>query len=141
MAKKWQTIASMRRKTFFLPISSTLVSKATSCMNKPMANRGHFVIYTTDQKRFVVPLLYLQNNIFRALLKMSEKEFGLPIDGPIRLPCDEVFMKYIVKIIQQGVAKDLETALLLSIALNFGSLDSSQQGVTVNVNAELHICG
>ena len=52
-----------------------------------VADKGHFVVYTTDKRRFVVPLMYLNNEIFRELLKMSEDEFELPNDGPITLPC------------------------------------------------------
>ncbi|XP_031285185.1 auxin-responsive protein SAUR68-like [Pistacia vera] len=55
-----------------------------------VAEKGHFVVYTTDQKRFVFPLMYLNNDIFLELLKVSEEEFGLSSDGPITLPCDAV---------------------------------------------------
>ena len=78
-------------------------------------DKGHFVVYTMDKRRFVIPLAYLSNSIFLELLKMSEEEFGLSSDGPILLPCDSVFMNYMVLLIQRGLAKDLEEAVLNSL--------------------------
>ncbi|CBI37772.3 unnamed protein product, partial [Vitis vinifera] len=52
----------------------------------------------------------------RELFKMSEEEFGLPSNGPITLPCDAVFIEYIISLVQQSIAKDLEKALLTAIA-------------------------
>lgn len=39
--------------------------------------KGHFVVYTVDHKRFVLPLVYLSNNVVQALMELAE-EFGLP---------------------------------------------------------------
>lgn len=61
--------------------------------NKPsVAEKDHFVVYTTDEKHFVFPLMYLNNNTFLEFLKVSEEEFGLSNDGFITLQCDAVFM-------------------------------------------------
>ncbi|MBA0683102.1 hypothetical protein Goari_024778 [Gossypium aridum] len=100
MARKWQKLAAIGRRR----ITSSLVDK------------GHFVIYTIDQKRFVIPLAYLRNTIFVELLKISEEEFGLPSDGPITLPCDSVAMNYIISLLQRSLAKYLEKAVLNSVA-------------------------
>lgn len=106
-----------------------MVKKWQREAHKMANNKGHFVIYTTDQKRFVIPLAHLNSNIFRELFKMSEDKFGLPRDGPIMLPCEAVFMKYIVSIIQKGVGKDLEKALLVSVAASrWCPLSSLHQG-------------
>ncbi|KAK3206786.1 hypothetical protein Dsin_020832 [Dipteronia sinensis] len=64
-----------------------------------LAEKGHFVIYTFDQKRFVIPLAYLNNDIFQELLKLFEEEFGLSSDETnyiVMLPCDAAFMTCIV---------------------------------------------
>ena len=61
-------------------------------------------------------LVYLNNDIFRELLRMTEEEYGLPKNGPIMLPCDAVFMEYAVSLIRKHAAKDLEKALLVSIS-------------------------
>jgi hypothetical protein len=67
--------------------------------------------------RLAMPLEYLCSNIFQELLiKMFEEEFGLSSEGSIRLPCDAVFMNYMVLLMERGAAKDLEKALLNSIA-------------------------
>ncbi|KAF8377737.1 hypothetical protein HHK36_031122 [Tetracentron sinense] len=102
MARKWGKLAAMGRRRISLP-------KATN----GLADRGHFIVYTTDNKRFLVPLPYLSSKIFRELFKMSEDEFGLPSDGPITLPCDAVFLEY-EDVFQNS--KDLEKALLVSLA-------------------------
>ncbi|XVE48774.1 hypothetical protein DITRI_Ditri01bG0029500 [Diplodiscus trichospermus] len=99
MARKWPKNAAIGRKS--------ISSSGTS-------NKGHFVIYTMDKRRFIIPLAYLCNNIFLELLKMSEEEFGLS-SGPILLSCDSVFMNSVVLLIQQGLAKDLDKDVLNSL--------------------------
>ncbi|KAM6541082.1 hypothetical protein CsatB_005529 [Cannabis sativa] len=130
MARKWQRIAVLSRKRISFPRSGSnynntvemdMESSTTSSNNK----KGHFVVYTTDEKRFVMPLEFLNKNILRELFKMSEEEFGLSSDGPIKLPCDAVFMEYVVKLIRRGVAQDLENALLKSIETTSFSYSSS----------------
>nr|GLL25749.1 uncharacterized protein LOC110418099 [Ipomoea trifida] len=112
LAKRWQKFAAIRRKRISFP---RLNDDANSCSTSTAANKGHFVVYTADQKRFVVPLSYLENEIIRQLLSMSEEEFGLPSDGPITLPCDAVFMDYIISLLSRGLSRELEIALLNSV--------------------------
>ncbi|KAK9065155.1 hypothetical protein SSX86_016538 [Deinandra increscens subsp. villosa] len=94
-----------------------------SFCNERIANKGHFVVYTIDNNRFVIPLSYLDTNIFRELLRMSEEEFGLQTDGPITLVCDSSVMSYVINMVDRGLTKELEKALLVSIASNRCSLD------------------
>ncbi|MED6156729.1 hypothetical protein PIB30_017103, partial [Stylosanthes scabra] len=57
--------------------------------------KGHFAVYVGDEdnnmKRFVVPISYLKQPMFQALLKRSEDEFGFdqPIMGNhhLLIPC------------------------------------------------------
>ncbi|MBA0793162.1 hypothetical protein Gohar_017586, partial [Gossypium harknessii] len=91
-----------------------------------IVDKGCFSIYTMDKKRFVIPLAFLSNSVFRELFKMSEEEFGLPSDGPITLPCDSVVMNYIVSIVKRGLAKDLEKAVLNFITTYSCSLDNKK---------------
>ncbi|XP_024995300.1 auxin-responsive protein SAUR64-like [Cynara cardunculus var. scolymus] len=86
--------------------------------NDLVANKGHFVVYAVDQSRFVMPLHYLDNNVFLELLRMSEDEFGLPGNGHITLPCDSIAMNHMVDVFEQGCSDDLERDLLVSIASN-----------------------
>jgi hypothetical protein len=70
-----------------------------------LADKGHFVVYTADQRRFMIPLLFLNTEIFRELLKLSEEEFGLPRDRPLTLSCDAIILEYIVTTIQRVQVK------------------------------------
>ncbi|KAL3351796.1 hypothetical protein AABB24_020065 [Solanum stoloniferum] len=106
MARRWQKFAAKQRK------------RADSCntSSSSIVEKGHFVSYTIDQRRYAFPLTYLENEVVRQLLNMFEEEFGLPSGGPITVPCDSAFMDYIVSLIKKGVAaRDLQKALLLSI--------------------------
>lgn len=126
LARKWQRRALTGRKRISFP--------RTNGSLKPVSDKGHFVIYTVDETRFVLPLAYLNSIVFRELFKMSEEEFGISSGGPITLPCDSSLMSYIVSLFQQGVDKDLEKALLnfispscCSFSTNFHQRDADQQ--------------
>nr|XP_016455744.1 PREDICTED: auxin-responsive protein SAUR68-like [Nicotiana tabacum] len=115
MARRWQKFAAMQRRRISLPRN---VNAANSCSTSSSftAGKGQFVVYTTDQRRFVIPLAYLENEVILQLLNMSEEEFGLSSGGPITLPCDSVFMDYIISLIKKGAAGgDLHKALVLSV--------------------------
>ena len=114
MARKWQKVVAMKRKRISLP-RADLVLDADCCSTSVVADKGHFVVYSSDRRRFVIPLAYLNNEIFTELLQMSEEEFGIQSEGPIILPCDSALMDYAISFIQHGVAKDLERALIMSI--------------------------
>ncbi|KAK8476440.1 hypothetical protein V6N13_018006 [Hibiscus sabdariffa] len=53
--------------------------------------RGYFAVYVGEnQKRFVIPLSYLNNPSFQELLSLSEEEFGYDHPtGGLRIPCGE----------------------------------------------------
>ncbi|WMV26298.1 hypothetical protein MTR67_019683 [Solanum verrucosum] len=137
MARKWQKFAAMQRKRITFPRND---SDADSCSTSSsfIVEKGHFVVYTTDQSRFVIPLAYLENEVIRQLLRMSEEEFGLSSGGPITLPCDSAFMEYIVSLIKKGItAGDLHKALLLSIPSFCCSTSSLHQE---SGNQQLLVC-
>ncbi|KAG5581790.1 hypothetical protein H5410_052417 [Solanum commersonii] len=90
MARGWQKFTAKQRKRISLPRN---VSDADSCsVSSSVVEKGHFVVYTIDQRSFVIPLAYLENEVIRQLLNMSEEEFGHPSGCPITLPCDSAFM-------------------------------------------------
>ncbi|XP_016492130.1 auxin-responsive protein SAUR68-like [Nicotiana tabacum] len=137
MARRWQKFAAMQRKRISFPRN---VSDEDSCStsSSSIVEKGHFVVYTIDQRRFVIPLAYLENEVVRQLLNMSQEEFGLPSGGPIKLPCDSAFMDYIISLIKKGVAAgDLHKALLLSITSCFCSAYSLHQE---SGNQQLLVC-
>ncbi|KAK6778091.1 hypothetical protein RDI58_024809 [Solanum bulbocastanum] len=115
MARRWQTFAAKQRKRISFPRNG---SNADGCSTSSSSTveKGHFVVYTIDRRRYAFPLTYLENEVITQLLSMSEEEFGLPSSGPITLPCDSTFMDYIISLIKKGVAAgDLHKALFLSI--------------------------
>ena len=116
MARKWQKVAAIRRKRISLPRSNGDINTDTNSSSSSVADKGHFVVYTVDQRRYVFPIVYLNNDIFRELLKLSEEEFGLPSDGPITLPFDAIFMDYVVSLVQCQATTEIQKALLTSIA-------------------------
>ncbi|KAK4724452.1 hypothetical protein R3W88_027231 [Solanum pinnatisectum] len=115
MARRWQKFAAKQRKRISFPRNG---SNADGCSTSSSSTveKGHFVVYTIDQRRYAFPLTYLENEVITQLLSMSEEEFGLPSSGPITLPCDSAFMDYIISLIKKGVAAgDLHKTLFLSI--------------------------
>ncbi|XP_060185397.1 auxin-responsive protein SAUR68-like [Lycium barbarum] len=115
MARRWQKFVAKQRKRISFPRNGS-DADICSTSSSSKVEKGHFVVYTADQRRFVIPLVYLENEAIAQLLNLSEEEFGLPSGGPITLPCDSDFMDYVISLIKKGVsAGDLHKALLLSI--------------------------
>ncbi|KAI5668146.1 hypothetical protein M9H77_18011 [Catharanthus roseus] len=109
MAKKWQRKAAIRRKRISFPGNNQTNDAGTSTCSSSstVAEKGHVVVYTADQKRY---------SFFRELLQMAEEEFGLPSDGPITLPCEAIFMDYLISLTKRQATKDIEKELLASIS-------------------------
>ncbi|KAJ4962610.1 hypothetical protein NE237_022549 [Protea cynaroides] len=110
LAKKWRNMTAIgkRRRLALGPLTGP----------GQEINKGHFVVYTIDKKRFVVPLTYINCKIFRELFRVSEEEFGLPTDGPITLPCDGRFMDKVVSLVAAHIPqRDLDISLLSSMAV------------------------
>ncbi|KAM3203198.1 hypothetical protein P3L10_030824 [Capsicum annuum] len=103
MARRWQKFAAMKRKRMSLTRNG---SDAHSCSKSSpsIIRKGHFVMYTIDQAHFAIPLDYLENEVIRQLLILSEEEFGLSSAGPITVLCDSSFMDYFIFLTKKGVA-------------------------------------
>ncbi|CAO2815695.1 unnamed protein product [Amaranthus hypochondriacus] len=102
MARKWQKLAVASRKRI--------------SWSRLAADKGHFIVYTSDKRRFMIPLTYLKTEVFTELFKMAEEEFGITASGPIMLPCDSSFLEYATSMTQRQVDKDLEKALIMTLA-------------------------
>ncbi|KAH7692297.1 Small auxin-up RNA protein [Dioscorea alata] len=113
------------------------LSDFNECCTSSVADKGHFFVYTSEAKRFMIPLAYLNNNIFKELLKISEEEFGLPGDGPITLPCDAKSMEYVLSMLRRGVSQEVERALLSSI---FISCQSTCATFSIEHSQQLAVC-
>ncbi|KAJ8618275.1 hypothetical protein MRB53_014461 [Persea americana] len=125
MARKWQKIASIGRRR----ISTVKRGNSTdtqSCSSKSVADKGHFVVYTVDGRRFMVPLQYLKNPVFIELFRMSENAFGITSNGPITMPYDGVFMDHVVSLVRRrSVSKEVQRDLISTIANQRCLIESS----------------
>ncbi|PSS00492.1 Auxin-responsive protein [Actinidia chinensis var. chinensis] len=126
MARIRQKFTTYTRTTRISFPGDKMDAYAGSCSNSSLvADKGHFVVYTADQTLFMISLVYLNNETIRELFKLSEKEIGLPSDGPITLPCDIFFVECVISLIQHSVAKGSMKALLVTVNLSFGLYSSS----------------
>ncbi|XVF45421.1 hypothetical protein PTKIN_Ptkin02bG0204500 [Pterospermum kingtungense] len=59
--------------------------------NAKKVPKGYFAVYVgANQKRFVIPVSFLNQPLFQDLLGLSEEEFGYSHPtGGLRIPCDE----------------------------------------------------
>ncbi|XP_004290374.1 PREDICTED: auxin-induced protein 15A-like [Fragaria vesca subsp. vesca] len=67
---------------------SLSASKTSKSLDIP---KGYFAVYVgKGQKRFVIPVSYLNEPVFQDLLSLAEEEFGYehPMGG-ITIPCSE----------------------------------------------------
>ena len=114
MAKKWQRMAALARKR----LTTTPGKEADgSCgASTSVAVKGHCVVYSSDGRRFEVPLEYLGTAVFSELLSMSQEEFGFAgDDGRITLPCDAAVMEYVMCLLRRDASEEVVRAFLSSI--------------------------
>uniref|UniRef100_A0A0A9HAG9 Auxin-responsive protein SAUR36 n=1 Tax=Arundo donax TaxID=35708 RepID=A0A0A9HAG9_ARUDO len=98
-------------------------SKEADGCSPVVAGKGHGVVYTTDRRRFEVPLVYLGTTVFRELLRMSQEEFGFTSDdGRITLPCDATMMEYVLCLHRRNASAEFENAFLNSMAMPRNSI-------------------
>ncbi|KAF3637785.1 putative auxin-induced protein 6B-like [Capsicum annuum] len=113
MARRWQKFTAKQRRRISFQRNGCNTDSCRSSSSF-IVEKLHFVVYIIDQRRYVFPLTYLENEAIAQLLNMSEEEFGLPSSGPITLPCNSGFMNYIISLIKKGVAAGyLHRALLV----------------------------
>ncbi|KAL4186546.1 hypothetical protein AMTRI_Chr09g34480 [Amborella trichopoda] len=105
IACKWHIKAMSQRRRISLKIN-------TSDRMDSVATEGHFVIYTIDGSRFVIPLTFLNRPIFQELLLMAEEEYGLTGCRPLTVPCESFVMDYIVSLLNKNASKEVEKALV-----------------------------
>ncbi|KAB2091867.1 hypothetical protein ES319_A03G224600v1 [Gossypium barbadense] len=117
LARKWQKLAAIKRKRITFSSTSSMVEK------------GHFVVYSADEKRFMLPLEYLKNEIVMELFNLTKEEFGIPSNGHLKLPFDSTFMEYAIELIKRKASKEVEKALIMSIVTGHcsSSLNLNQQ--------------
>ncbi|KAF7067158.1 hypothetical protein CFC21_073075 [Triticum aestivum] len=113
LAKKWQRVAALGRKRFTMTATTEVEECSTA-----VAREGHCVMYTTDGRRFEVPLAYLSTVVFSELLRMSEEVFGFAgSEGGIKLPCDAMVMEYAMSMLRRSASAEVEAAFLSSMVM------------------------
>eukprot|EP01018_Ginkgo_biloba_P032866 Gb_39704 [translate_table: standard] len=61
---------------------------------------GHFVVYVgANRSRFVVPISYLKQPLFTALLQKAAEEFGSDHQRGLTIPCDEIAFEHITSLL------------------------------------------
>ncbi|CAN6464265.1 unnamed protein product [Victoria cruziana] len=125
MARKWQKMAAKGGKIIR---SGAVHNNGTGRKAATITERGHFVAYASDGKRYMVPLACLHRPVFRELLNMAEEEYGLNIDGAITLPIDSAVIEYIMLLLQRDMSRQTESALLASLGGSRCSSSVSSQG-------------
>ncbi|KAL2459922.1 Auxin-responsive protein SAUR68 [Abeliophyllum distichum] len=78
MARKWQNLAALQRKRITIPGKNDEAGNICS-HSSSLAEKGHFIVYTADKKRYAFTIVYLKNYILRELLKMSEKRLDYQV--------------------------------------------------------------
>jgi hypothetical protein len=106
LSKKWQGMGAVARRR----VTITTVDKDPSC-SSVVSGKGNCVVYSSDGKRFEIPLTYLQTRVFAELLKLSQEEFGYTSDERITLPCDTAVMEYVMCLLRREASEDVEKAL------------------------------
>ncbi|KAL6011846.1 hypothetical protein ACLOJK_002312 [Asimina triloba] len=140
MARKGQKVIAQRTRRTSFSASDCAPDSGGCSSSTSVAEKGHFVVYSIDGIRCVVPLASLGSPIFTELLKMSEEEFGLPSEGPITLPCTGVFLEYVASMIKRSMSKDVEKALLVSIFTGHYFSSSGLQHGPAKQNVLLQAC-
>nr|TKS18740.1 hypothetical protein D5086_0000004090 [Populus alba] len=103
IARKWQKLPATRRKGMSFPRSFGY-GDAVVCSSRPsMAEKGHFVVYSADGKRFVLPLAYLKNKTIGQLFRLAEEEFGMHSNGPLTLPCVANYLESVISLVRSHV--------------------------------------
>ncbi|TYH26330.1 hypothetical protein ES288_A03G243000v1 [Gossypium darwinii] len=97
----WQFLSShpqlLKYFTFAFLFQSIHLSKTTMAIRLPRivsskkVPKGYFVVYVGEnQKRFVIPVSFLNQQLFQDLLGKSEEEFGYSHPtGGLTIPCNE----------------------------------------------------
>ncbi|XP_044984296.1 auxin-responsive protein SAUR36-like [Hordeum vulgare subsp. vulgare] len=121
LAKKWQRMAAIRRKTLTWSFSWSREEAGGSCGTScsSVAGKGQCIMYTADGARFEVPLAFLGTTVFSELLRMSQEEFGFAgVDGGrITLPCDASVMEYAMCLLRRSASTEMEAAFLNTFAM------------------------
>lgn len=68
--------------------------------------KGHFPVYVGERRiRFVVPICFLQNPVFKMLLQIAEEEFGFEQKTVLTIPCEESLFRSFTSMLDSNSTK------------------------------------
>lgn len=72
-------------------LQQSLKSNRSSSFASEVPKKGYFTVYVGEmEKRFVIPISYLEDPMFQSLLHKAEEEYGFEHpEGLLRVPCNE----------------------------------------------------
>lgn len=69
---------------------------------KRIAPKGHFVVYVgKEMSRFVLPISFLKNQLFKQLLDKAAEEYGFDHTSGLTLPCEEASFRALVQVLSK----------------------------------------
>uniref|UniRef100_A0A0C9QNE9 TSA: Wollemia nobilis Ref_Wollemi_Transcript_18592_508 transcribed RNA sequence n=1 Tax=Wollemia nobilis TaxID=56998 RepID=A0A0C9QNE9_9CONI len=101
LLRRWHMIASARkamrfRKSVYLRLGSESAEEIVPS-DVP---KGHVPVYVgATRSRFIIPVTYLNDLVFRQLLEKAEKEFGFDNGIGLSVPCDETQFEYLISLL------------------------------------------
>ncbi|KAL8236805.1 hypothetical protein R6Q59_017886 [Mikania micrantha] len=64
---------------------------------------GSLAVYVgSERRRFVIPTRFLNLPVFVSLLNKAEEEFGFQTSGGLIIPCDVMFFKRLLKVLERN---------------------------------------
>nr|GEV80441.1 auxin-responsive protein SAUR71-like [Tanacetum cinerariifolium] len=64
---------------------------------------GTLAVYIgSDHTRFIIPTRFLNLPVFITLLNKAEEEYGYQRNGGLVIPCDVIFFKKVVKVLEKN---------------------------------------
>ncbi|KAK3124078.1 hypothetical protein QOZ80_8AG0640160 [Eleusine coracana subsp. coracana] len=129
LSKKWQGVGGIGRRRV------TMEGKDCSIV----AGKGNCIVYSSDGKRFEIPLACLRSTVFEELLKISREKFGFTSGERITLPCDAAVMEYVMCLLRRESSEDVEKALLSSIVMPCHQTSTTGQ-LSSGYNQQFPVC-
>lgn len=129
LSKKWQGVGGIGRRR--------VATDGKDC--SILAGKGNCIVYSSDGKRFEIPLACLRTTVFEELLKISCEQFGFTSGKRITLPCDAAVMEYVMCLLRREASEDVEKALLSSILMPCHQTSRIMQ-VSSGYNQQLPVC-
>ncbi|KAL7589176.1 protein SMALL AUXIN UP-REGULATED RNA 12 [Lactuca sativa] len=76
---------------------------AATRQQRRIPSPGSLAVYVgAERHRFVIPMRFLNMPVFVSLLNKAEEEFGFQTTGGLVIPCDVIFFKRLLKVLESN---------------------------------------